>query len=313
MSTGAMLTDLGRIEVNDSHCHFFSHTFLQTLGSLRFREGDPALVAAETLGWDPPAPDPVNLARRWADELDRHDVNRIALISSIPGDEDSVAAAVQAFPDRFVGFFMIDPTQTNAVPRTRRAFQELGLRCICLFPAMHRYSLLDPKVSAVLGVAAEAPGRAVFVHCGVLTVGVRRKLGLPSPFDLSLGNPLDLSSLAAVYPKLPFIIPHLGAGLLREALMLADVCANVYLDTSSSNSWVRYLGASLREVFGQALAVAGPQRLLFGTDSSFFPRGWQRKIFDEQLALLQELKLERPAIEAVLGGNFSALFPILNS
>ena len=37
-------------------------------------------------------------------------------------------------------------------------------------------------------------------------------------------------------------LPHFGAGYFREALMLADLCPNVYLDTSSSNSWMRYEG-----------------------------------------------------------------------
>ena len=53
--------------------------------------------------------------------------------------------------------------------------------------------------------------------------------------------------------------------------MLADLCPNVYLDTSSTNSWMRYEALDLKTVFRRALAVAGPERLLFGTDSSFFP------------------------------------------
>ena len=82
----------------------------------------------------------------------------------------------------------------------------------------------------------------MFVHCGVLTVGIRRKLGLPSPFDMRFSNPLDLHAIALRYPRMPFMVPHFGAGYLREALMLADLCPNVYLDTSSSNSWMRYEG-----------------------------------------------------------------------
>jgi len=73
-------------------------------------------------------------------------------------------------------------------------------------------------------------------------------------------------------PQVNFVIPHFGAGYLKEALMVASQCSNVYLDTSSSNSWMRYSGVDLKEVFGRALAAAGPQRLLFGTDSSYFPR-----------------------------------------
>ena len=73
------------------------------------------------------------------------------------------------------------------------------------------------------------PGTAVFVHCGVLSVGVRKKLGLPSPFDIRFGNPLDLHAVALRYPQVPIIIPHFGAGLFREALMVADLCPNVLL------------------------------------------------------------------------------------
>ena len=97
---------------------------------------------------------------------------------------------------------------------------------------------------------------------------------------MRFSNPLDLHAIALRYPGLPFVIPHFGAGYLREALMLADLCPNVYLDTSSSNSWMRYEGLDLKTVFRRALDVVGPGRLLFGTDSSFFPRGWNYDIFE---------------------------------
>lgn len=309
------------MKIHDGHCHFFSRPFFKAIADQKFKPaqgGDPKGAAGqhdavaralEMLGWDAPPEDPRLLARRWVDELDRQGVDRAALIASVPKDEDSVAAAVEAFPQRFVGFFLLDATQSDAVERTRRGLDELGLRCVCLFPAMQRYSLQDDRVRAVLEVVAAKPGRVVFVHCGALTVGIRKKLGLASPFDLSRGNPLDLSVLAASYPQVRFLIPHLGAGLLREALMLAEVCPNVYLDTSSSNSWVRGLGITLKDALARALAVAGPQRLVFGTDSSFFPRGWNRKILDEQLAIFKELGLDPSAQAAILGGNFEALFP----
>jgi hypothetical protein len=298
------------MDVNDAHCHFFSHNFLSVIAAQKFKEEDPVGKAADLLGWDRPPENPAELAARWAAELDRNGVKRAALIASIPGDEGSVAAAVASYPNRFVGFFMLDPTQEGAVERTRKALSLLKLRCVCLFPAMHRYSLSDPRVYAILDAVRDAPGCAVFVHCGVLTIGIRRKLGLLSPFDLSLGNPLHLSPLAAAYPGVNFIIPHLGAGLLREALMTADVCSNVYLDTSSSNSWVRYLNITLGEAFRQALDVVGPQRLLFGTDSSFFPRGWHAKILEDQIGLFARLNIDRAGAAGLFGANFDRLFPV---
>ena len=147
----------------------------------------------------------------------------------------------------------------------------------------------------------------MFVHCGVLTVGVRKKLGLPSPFDMRYSNPLDLHAVALRYPKVPFIVPHFGAGYFREALMLADLCPNVYLDTSSSNSWMRYEGLDLKTVFRRALEVAGPERLLFGTDSSFFPRGWNREIFQVQTQTLMDLGIGTADARAILGGNLDRI------
>jgi predicted TIM-barrel fold metal-dependent hydrolase len=228
----------------------------------------------------------------------------------VPNDAVSVATAVGRHPRRFVGFFMVDPTQPGAAANAAAAIAGGGLQAMCLFPAMQRYAIQDERVRAIFDVAAASPGTAVFVHCGVLSVGVRKKLGLPSPFDIRFGNPLDLHAVALAYPQVPIIIPHFGAGLLREALMVADLCPNVVLDTSSSNAWIRYVGLSLADVFRRALAVVGPERLLFGSDSSFFPRGWVRAVHEQQSAALDEIGATADAREKIFGGNFERLFPV---
>jgi len=285
--------------INDAHCHFFSTPFFASLG------GDAALA---TLGWDPPGT-AQSLADRWAAELDRHHVRRAALIATMPGDAGSVAAAVTRHPSRFVGFFMVDPTSADAAPTTAAALATGALRTICLYPSMHGYSIGDARAQRVFDLAAAVPGTCVFVHCGVLSVGVRKKLGLASPFDLSRGHPVALQAVATRYPAVPIIVPHFGAGFFREALMLADMCPNVYFDTSSSNAWIAYHpGLTLAGVFRQALAVAGADRLLFGTDSSFFPRGWVADVHERQAAALNELGVGDDVKQKIFGGNFDRLF-----
>jgi predicted TIM-barrel fold metal-dependent hydrolase len=297
------------VQVCDVHCHFFSSRFLEILAKDRrdIAPGDHAAVVSTLLGWDPPGP-PDALADRWVAELDRHQVARAALIASIPGDEESVAAAIARHPSRLVGFFMLNPSAADAAERLLRALSDWKLRAVCLFPAMHHYRLDDERVTATFEVAASR-GAAVFVHCGVLTVGVRKRLNLPSPFNLRLGDPLTLATVAARFPKVPVIIPHFGAGFLREALMAADQCPNIHLDTSSTNSWVKYHpGLTLEAVMRQALEVVGPDRLLFGTDSSFFPRGWQQQIFEKQKATLDAIGVAPEAQEKIFSGNFQRLF-----
>ncbi len=286
----------------DSHCHFFSSRFLELLSK------DAAEAVAGKLGWDPPGTADA-LADRWKTEMARHGVSRCALIASIPGDEESVATAVAKYPADFVGYFMFNPAAPDASSRLSRGLTDLALRVVALFPAMHRYRLDDEIVNQVFEAAAQN-GAAVFVHCGVLTVGVRKKLGLPSAFDLRLGDPLAVAAVAQRHPTVPVIIPHFGAGLLREALMAAEQTSNIYLDTSSSNSWIKYYpGLTLEAVFRQALAVLGPDRLLFGTDSSFFPRGWQRPVFDSQVSALQAIGVSDDDRAKICGGNFERLFP----
>jgi len=294
--------------VCDSHCHFFSAGFFQALAKdLPPTPGDAADTIPSTLGWQAPWSDET-LADRWAAELDRHGVSRAMLIASVPGDEASVATAADRHPQRFVGAFMFNPKAPEAEARIDRAFGELHLRTACLFPAMHGYHLDDEAVQAVCR-SAERYGRAVFVHCGLLSVGVRKKLGLPSRFDLRNGDPLAVSAIALRYPGVPFVIPHFGAGLFREALMAADAAPNIMLDTSSSNSWIKFNpGLTLREVFARALDCAGPSRLLFGTDSSFFPRGWNAAVFEAQQAILTDLGVHDADRQQVFGGNFSRIF-----
>jgi predicted TIM-barrel fold metal-dependent hydrolase len=197
--------------------------------------------------------------------------------------------------------------------RARRAFDELQLRVVCLFPAMHHYSVAECKgAREIVSLVSERPDTAVFVHCGALSVGVRKKLGLRSPFDMRRSNPLGIYSLAAEFPTAKFIVPHFGAGMFREAMMLADLCPNVFLDTSSSNKWMNYEPATvdLATVFRRALAVVGHERLLFGTDSSFFPRGWHEAIFHAQTAALLEIGTSEEQARAIFGGNFRQLLSL---
>src|SRR5450432_4265873 len=299
-----MQTPWGDFSVLDAHVHFFSRRFFEALGA---QAGRTAVQVATSTGWDLAPEDPAELAQAWAAAMDTHGVARAALIASVPGDEASVAAAVAARPDRFFGYFMLNPLDDGALERVQAAFRS-GLHAISLFPAMHRYSVQDAKVVAVLEEAAREPGRVVFVHCGVLSVGVRKKLALPSPFDLRYSNPIELHAIALRYAGMKFVIPHFGAGYLREALMLADLCPNVFLDTSSSNSWMRYEGLELKTVFRRAIDVAGARRLLFGTDSSFFPRGWNYEVFEAQTRALLDMGISGSDARLILGQNLQRLF-----
>ena len=302
-----METPWGALPVTDAHVHFFSHRFFSALAEQKKATVDSL---APLLGWQTPDERPEQLAAAWVQELDRHGVAKAALIASVPDDHDSVIAAVRGYPLRFYGYMMVNPTAPDSTARVQRALSSGHIHGLCFFPAMHRCSIQDDRAIALIELAAAKPHTMVFVHCGVLSVGVRKKLGLPSPFDMRYSNPLDLHAVALRYPQIRFVVPHFGAGYFRETLMLCDLCPNVYLDTSSSNSWMRYEEAhlDLRTVFRRALDVAGPKRLLFGTDSSFFPRGWNAQIFEIQTKALYEIGADAEVARQVFHDNLQNLF-----
>lgn len=295
--------------VADAHVHFFSAGFFRTLAaSLPVPDGgeDAAVALPAQLAWTPPGTD-ADLADAWVSELTRNGVARAMLIASVPGDEMSVATAVTRHPDRFFGAAMVNAAAPEAASRIEAVCRHPGMRTLCLFPAMHHVPVDDTRSLAVFDAAAQS-GRAVFVHCGVLSVGVRARLGLPSRFDIRLGDPLAVAAVALRYPSVPVVIPHFGAGFFREALMAAAMAPNILIDTSSSNSWIKmYPGLTLKDVFARALDVAGPSRLLFGSDSSFFPRGWVRAVHDAQRAVLTDLDIDPETQGLVFGGNLARI------
>ena len=72
---------------------------------------------------------------------------------------------------------MFNPVPADASERLSRALGDMGLQGVCLFPAMHRDRLDDGGVGRLFESAARHKA-VVFAHGGVLTVGVRKKLGL---------------------------------------------------------------------------------------------------------------------------------------
>ena len=92
----------------------------------------------------------------------------------------------------------------------------------------------------------------VFCHFGVSIGG---------DADLRSGNPIDIQIPARDFTDLNFIIAHFGAGWFREVLLMQYQTDNVYMDSSGSNVWMKYLpqDLTLKDVFRHALRAGGPR------------------------------------------------------
>jgi uncharacterized protein len=255
--------------------------------------------------WGFPNPEPAGsdeeMADRWAGEADRHKLIRIVFVTG--GGNDRLARIVAKHPTRFVGFAHHDPFRPNAAAELERAVTTLGLRGYKLIAPLLSGSIADERLWPVWETA-ERLAIPVLIHFGPL-----RYQGIVSHPNM---NPLALQDVARAFPGIPFVIPHFGCGYPRELLHLAWVCGNVHVDTSGSNEWMRWMpyDLTLAGLFRKFLETMGPRRIIFGTDSSWFPRGFAVRYLEEQLRACWELGCAEETVRAIVAGNAARLLGI---
>ncbi len=298
----------------DAHAHLFSRRFFAMLyGQKHGTEPDEGALRSmvEGLGLELPPEDPRAHAEKWVSELDRAGVDRMVLLTSLPGEQESVSRAAAAAPDRLVGYTMVNPKAPGAAEQAGRDIDELGLRGVELFPAMHRFDPSDEELTGPLYEIAADRGVPVFCHVGLLRVRLRERLGLSSPFDMRYSDPMLLHRAAADHPEISFIIPHFGCGYLREAALLGSACPNVYVDTSSSNGWMALQPQPIG--WDRALQICldafGTDRILFGSDSGVFPRGYRTDVLGRLTDAMHQIGLPTEDRDKILGGNLTTLLP----
>lgn len=259
--------------------------------------------------WSFPDPEPPRsdeaMADRWAGEVDRHMLLRIVFVTG--GGNDRLARIVAKHRTRFVGFAHHHPFGPDAAAELERAVTTLGLRGYKVIAPLLSGSIADERLWP-LWETAERLEIPVLIHFGPL-----RYQGIVAHPNMS---PLALQDVARAFPGIPFVIPHFGCGYPRELLHLAWVCGNVHVDTSGSNEWMRWMpyDLTLSGLFRKFLETMGPRRIIFGTDSSWFPRGFAVRYLEAQLRACWELGCAEETVRAIFAGNAARLLGIaLNS
>ena len=298
----------------DFHTHFFSRTFFDALNAASPLAGSPEERledVTKSAGITLPKADPLDHWADWSVELDRYGVDHVVTFASCPEEAPVVSKVIEAADGRASGFSVIDPTADNAEARAEQLLGDLGYKGLLLFPAMHGFHPSGEEASRVLAVVDRYEAVAT-VHCGLLSVGLRDRFGLPREYDIAVANPLNLVPAADRFPNANLVVPHFGGGFFREALMAGTQCGNIYVDTSSSNSWMRTNPGRVTfvEVLERALAVFGADRILFGTDSSVFPRGWRNDLLTLQRESLGAIGGTPEHMRKVFGGNARRLLKL---
>jgi len=298
----------------DFHAHLFSRTLFETLAGaspLRGTNAEKLERVTRSLGLALPSADDEEHLARWLDEMERHGVSHMVSFASAPEEHAVLERLVARTHGRVTFFAHADPRRADARVELARLLEQGTVKGALFFPALHGYHVHGPEAAPLLEVL-DAHGAPAVVHCGLLKIPLRERFGLPRAVDLNRANPLDLVVAAERFPHVTFVIPHFGAGFLRETLLAGAQCENVFVDTSSSHAWLATDPAcsSLTDVFERALAVFGAERILFGTDSSVFPRGWRRDLLLNQREALGALGLSEENRARIFGMNAAQVLRI---
>lgn len=285
------------LEVIDGHSHYLSYATFQSW-PVSFKAIQRRIrTRTDMTEVEIPSPDE-DFAQRWIKELDHYGINRIGMMVG-PESWTEFSGAIKRFPTRFYGYANINPLLPDAEEQARYVIRELGFHGYKLYPVLNGFHTYDKPAYKIYQIADELQV-PVFHHFGI-SIGAN--------VDLRYGNPLDLQPAARDFPNVKFGIAHLGAGMFRETLLMFYQTDNVYVDTSGSNIWMRYLPypSNLENIMKRALEAGGAYRIIFGTDSSMFPRGFRYDILEKQLRIFQRLKIPRTELEAIFMDNIRTL------
>lgn len=304
------------IPVLDFHAHLpydgeelwgrWGKAFVQRFGEAKLRYWAQKNYQAQLAWWrawgfplpENPQPLPEEAARCYAETVEREGL--LGLVFLTGGGNEALARVLKPYP-RLYGFAHHDPEDPGSPRELERAVRELGLKGYKVFAPAMTLPLAHPSLDP-LWETCERLGIPVIIHFGPLGGGG----GIAAGPNIS---PLALHDVAKAFPRVPFVVPHFGCGYVKELMHLMWVADNVYVDTSGNNEWRRYQWPepSLKDLFRTFYELFGAERIVFGTDSSHFPRGWVRRYFEEQFRAALEAGIPEEGIHQVFAGNAQRL------
>lgn len=246
--------------------------------------------------------DDLTMAKLWIDDMDKKNIEKICWVSG--GGNERLSKVVSLYPDRFYGMAHHHPDSPNAAEELEKSFKEFNMKGYKLLGPNVETSLSDPKYYPLWEICQKY-NKPVLIHFGLLGASG----GQPNGINIS---PMSIADVSKKFPKVNFVVPHFGCTYMQELLQLCWTRDNVWVDTSGSNQWIRWMPykLSLEDVMRKFIETVGPERIIFATDSSWMPRGFAYIYLEEQHKNLRFLGLNDSDIHKVLHLNAERLLEV---
>jgi predicted TIM-barrel fold metal-dependent hydrolase len=175
--------------------------------------------------------------------------------AGIDGDDETTAAAVATYPDKFVGFAAVDPRRPDTMELLRHATGTLGLKGVKFGPIYNGVALSDPRLEPV------------YEHCVrndlPLTLHMGTTFARNAPVEL--GRAIHVEPVAMRWPDLKIVLAHMGHPWFEECIVVVRKQPNVYCEVSALfyRPWQYY------NILVTAEEYRITDKIFFGTDYPF--------------------------------------------
>jgi predicted TIM-barrel fold metal-dependent hydrolase len=185
-------------------------------------------------------------------------VNGVFYRNTQPANEE-LAAAIQAFPGKFIPFAVINPSYPDWEHDLEVCHKQLGMKGVRVYPQYHDYKLTDPRFEKLLEAT----------HARNMPVAFTRWMEDPRQRSwMDIGGELMLDDVAPVVANNPGTFLLLNASLypIKDEHVRVFRQARIYFDTvyatTTIKAWSGY------DMPGLVRAI-GSDRFLFGSGYPF--------------------------------------------
>ena len=178
----------------------------------------------------------------------------------------------------------------------RLLLEEKAIKGLKLYPGYEPFYPSDPKLTPAY-LLAEEFDVPVMIHTGDTYAPTGK---------VKFAHPLHVDEVAVDFPRVKFLICHLGNPWFRDCMEVVYKNSNVYTDISGltlgqfTDRFEAYMRQQLKEMI---LWGVNPNRVLYGTD-------WPLASMESYLDFMEELKLPPGDKDLMLYGNATALFKL---
>jgi predicted TIM-barrel fold metal-dependent hydrolase len=193
-----------------------------------------------------------------------------------------LAAAVSSHPDRLIGCVHVNPLD----PGARACVDEYagrGFRAVKLFPGEGYYPD-DPRFYELFD-AIQDRGLAVIVSLGLPGFTLSSEPGKRRALNSAYAYPMRIDAPSRLFPRLRFVVLHMGFPFLFEAWSVHHANKNIYLDLSGRGTYADALPVGYAAVGGPAFIPLDFDKVVWGSDNVDDPAA-ARAVADAHLRMM---------------------------